>query len=135
MTKYVIDFLYNTSKTIKKTVKERKMKKIKVALTNEILELLKNDSLTFNVNMNFLNNSIVDYYIKNELKKEKNIMKKEVELQFFLHQGLETKYIKTLIARKYKKEVDFLRNIFLEYIKLPINKRNEIMREYKKNDL
>lgn len=111
------------------------MKKIKVALTNEILELLKKDSLTFNVNMNFLNNSIVDYYIKNELKKEKNIMKKEVELQFFLHQGLETKYIKILITRKYEKEVDFLRDIFLEYIKLPMNKRNEIIRGYKKNDL
>lgn len=110
------------------------MKKIKVTLTNEILELLKKDSLKFNVSMNFLNNSIIDYYIKNEIKRKQNFIKKEVGLQFFLHKGLKEKYIKTLIERKYKKEVDFLRDIFLEYTKLSINNRNKIVRGYEKNE-
>jgi|GEM_PF-2749388 len=106
------------------------MKKIKVTLTNEILELLRKDSLTFDVNMNFLNNSIIDYYTKNEAEREKNTMKKETELQFFLHKGLKEKYIRTLIARNYKKEVDFLRDIFLEYIKLSIEERKKIIKMY-----
>lgn len=106
------------------------MKKIKVALANEILELLKQDSLIFNVNMNYLNNSIINYYLDNKVKKEKCNMRKDVELQFFLHKGLVEKYIRVLFLRKYKKEVDFIRDIFLEYIKLPINKRNKIIKMY-----
>lgn len=108
------------------------MKKIKVALANEILELLKQDSLIFNVNMNYLNNSIINYYLDNKVKKERCNMRKDVELQFFLHKGLVEKYIRVLFLRKYKKEVDFLRNIFLEYIKLPLDKRKAIIRIYEK---
>ena len=110
------------------------MKKIKVTLTNEILEILRKDSLTFNVNMNFLNNSIINYYIKNEIKSKQSSVKKEVELQFFLHKELKEKYIRTLIERKYKKEVDFLRDIFLEYIKFPMSKKNEIIKGHEKNE-
>lgn len=106
------------------------MKKIKVALANEILELLREDSLAFNVNMNYLNNSIINYYLNNKVKKERGNMEKDGELQFFLHKGLIEKYIQVLSFRKYKKEVDFLRDIFLEYIKLPINKRNKIIKMY-----
>lgn len=109
------------------------MKKIKVTLTNEILEILKKDKIVFNVSMNFLNNSIIDYYIKNKVKREQKTMEKEIELQFFLHKKLEEDYIKALVTMKYKKEVDFLRDIFLEYTKLPINNRNEIVRRYEKN--
>lgn len=106
------------------------MKKVKVALTKEILEILKRDSLEFNVNMNFLNNSIINYYLKQEIKKERIAMRKEVELQFFLHKNLEEKYIKRLVVEKYKKEVDFIRNVFSEYIKLSIHKRKKIIKTY-----
>lgn len=108
------------------------MKKIKVTLNNEILELLKSDSIFFYKNMNLLSNSIVYHYLNRKVKRKKEVVKKEKDLQFFLHNDLKDSYFKAITKGKYKKEVDFLRDIFLEYIKLPINERDKIIKEYDK---
>ena len=106
------------------------MKKLKVAITNNILELLKKDSSNFKVNMNFLSNSIVHHYLTKNLVKENLYMKKEKELQFFLHTELKENYLKFLILKNYRKEVDFLREAFLTYSRLSKMDREKIPKIY-----
>lgn len=106
------------------------MKKIKVTLTEEILKLLKEDSILFNRSMNFLNNSIISYYSEQKIDINGLNMKKEVELQFFLHKKLEENYSKILNKKNYQREVDFLRDIFLAYSSVPQKEREHIVKIY-----
>lgn len=104
------------------------MKKIKVLVPSEIIELLEHDKACIKKSMNRIHNTIVEYYLEKGVKRIRERGNLDSQVQFYLYDHLLDKYFNFLRENDYS-ESEFLRDVYCDYINRSKEERMSILKK------